>query len=475
MSGSNIFVMYTSSDGSNVTISPRLGTGHSQPQHDTDAQITVLAGSGVSSGRMVANVKCSNCASWSGGSMDFSGSSSNWIHAYKSGSALNSDDVSESISQHDDAAAFTWDLAQAKGGSDANPFTDSIATATTTGTATVASCTPTGSTGSTATTATAASTTLAEPSGSGCPTAWPSQFSTSWPTAQPSWVSSCLASGHGSWPTSAPWSHNQNSKRDDSCPAGYASTGSNSGSSSSPGSDSSSSGGDNSSAKFSNAGAGFNGWSVSKQNHMIYAHGALAALAFVALFPIGGILIRVASFTGLIWVHAALQLVAYLIYIVAFGLGVYMASQERLLTNAHPIIGIVLFIILLAQPVFGILHHRLFKKYGHRTLWSYAHLSVGRIAILLGLINGGLGLRLADASRSAKIAYGVCAALVGVVYIAAVVFGERRKRNAPPTYDHSQKDTQMQNGSGSGSNEDVPRPGDGFYGKEARGPMYEGA
>lgn len=57
MSGSNIFVMYTSADGQNVTVSPRLGTGHVQPQHATDAQVELLAGSGIADGMMTANVK----------------------------------------------------------------------------------------------------------------------------------------------------------------------------------------------------------------------------------------------------------------------------------------------------------------------------------------------------------------------------------------------------------------------------------
>ena len=41
MAGSNIFVVYTSSNGQNITVSPRLATGHVMPKHDTAAQITV--------------------------------------------------------------------------------------------------------------------------------------------------------------------------------------------------------------------------------------------------------------------------------------------------------------------------------------------------------------------------------------------------------------------------------------------------
>lgn len=58
MSGSNIFVLYQDASGTNVTLSPRLGTGHQQPNYNSAADVTLLAGSGVSNGMMTANVRC---------------------------------------------------------------------------------------------------------------------------------------------------------------------------------------------------------------------------------------------------------------------------------------------------------------------------------------------------------------------------------------------------------------------------------
>ena len=144
--------------------------------------------------------------------------------------------------------------------------------------------------------------------------------------------------------------------------------------------------------------------------------------------PIGGILIRVASFTNTIWVHAALQALGLVLYISAFGLGVYLATQARVLSAAHPVIGILLAVLVVGQPASGLLHHKLFKKYGHRTLWSYLHLWNGRAAIVLGMVNGGLGLALARAGRSSLVAYAVVAGIVGVVYIAAGFVGGRWKQ-----------------------------------------------
>lgn len=58
MAGSNIFVVYTSADGSNVTLSPRSASSYVMPTFNSAAQVELLEGSGVSNGVMTANVKC---------------------------------------------------------------------------------------------------------------------------------------------------------------------------------------------------------------------------------------------------------------------------------------------------------------------------------------------------------------------------------------------------------------------------------
>ena len=63
MAGSNIFVAYASADGTNVTLSPRSGTGNVEPQFNSQTQLYLLGGSGISGGVMTANVRCA-CA-WS--------------------------------------------------------------------------------------------------------------------------------------------------------------------------------------------------------------------------------------------------------------------------------------------------------------------------------------------------------------------------------------------------------------------------
>lgn len=96
-------------------------------------------------------------------------------------------------------------------------------------------------------------------------------------------------------------------------------------------------------------------------------------------------------------------------------------------TNYHPIIGIVLLVLFVVQPVVGVIHHRVFKKLQKRQGWSYLHLVNGRLGISLGIINGGLGLHLASASDSHKRAYAIVAGIMWVLWMAVAVWAELRR------------------------------------------------
>lgn len=60
-------------------------------------------------------------------------------------------------------------------------------------------------------------------------------------------------------------------------------------------------------------------------HNAVITHGTVMGFAFAFLFPLGAILIRVASFRGLIWVHAAIQSLAYALALAGLGLGIYIA------------------------------------------------------------------------------------------------------------------------------------------------------
>ncbi|KAF2785661.1 iron reductase domain protein [Melanomma pulvis-pyrius CBS 109.77] len=310
MSNANMFVMYSSADGKNVTLSPRTASGHIMPTYNKVADVSLLEGSGISNGRMTANVRCGNCDRWGTGAMSLQGGNSNWLYAHSQGSPINSDDTSASISQHDRKGSFQWNLSQATGGSGGNPFTNASYTTTTIG-----------------------------------------------------------ADRLNSWER----------------------------------------------------------LTTQTQKRYVQAHGALASIAFIAVLPTGAILVRLASFNGLLWTHGCLQIFGYAVFIAAAGLGIFIANGGAYLHEPHAIIGMILLGTLFFMPFLGTIHHKMYKKVQKRTAWSYGHVFTGRVIVILGMINGGLGLRLAAAKTSYLIVYGVFAALIGVAYISAVIGGEYKR------------------------------------------------
>jgi hypothetical protein len=299
MAGANMFILYSSSSN-NVTISPRSGQGHIPPMQNSDSRVSLLDGSGIQDGVMTANILCENCNKWRGGSMDPSSSSTQWIYAYKEGSPLNSDSVTELIQRHDRHGSVNLDLSPAKASS-SNPFLDY------------------------------------DP-----------------------------ATGSG----------------------GTISSADNSG-----------------------------------RNSMLVAHGLIMAIAFVLLFPSFSLLVPLPWAVSITKVHAPLQVLALALAIAGMGVGIRLAIDRNLMANSHPIIGIVVVALLaLFQPAMGFLQHRHFRNSGGKSAFAYVHRWLGRSMVILGIINGGLGFRLAGIGnpgtpRSAMIAYSVIVGVMGLVYL----------------------------------------------------------
>jgi hypothetical protein len=274
MAGANYFIIYTDSTGTNITLSPRLGSGHIMPTYNSAAQMTLLAGSGVSNGIMTANIKCSSCASWLSGSMDLAASSTSWIWSYKSGSSLNSDSMAASIVRHDSYGGLTFD-SSAQGGNDANPFLkiggsratgsacSSVLSSSEFAAATYSSSSSNGYT-TTTTQHNSQHTSFAEIKGS-------NELTAEMLVKRAVSGSNCV-SGNGESTSSA--------------------------------------------VKFT------------RGNNLLAAiHGIMAAAVFCLVFPMGGVMIRLLRFSGLVWAHGIIQVVAYAAYIAAAVLGVKLAQQ----------------------------------------------------------------------------------------------------------------------------------------------------
>ncbi|KAI8939681.1 hypothetical protein NX059_003439 [Plenodomus lindquistii] len=166
---------------------------------------------------------------------------------------------------------------------------------------------------------------------------------------------------------------------------------------------------------------------------MIWCHGIFASVAFVLLFPLGGILIRVGNFPGLIWVHAGLQMFAWVVFATSFGLGLYYGIIDEYMSEDHIIIGLVVVALMTFQPLLGWLHHLRFLRTGARSIFSHGHIWIGRSAIILGIVNGGLGIKLSSQTNKYKIVYSVFAGIFGTAYLAAIAYGEMMRKRKHST------------------------------------------
>lgn len=209
---------------------------------------------------------------------------------------------------------------------------------------------------------------------------------------------------------------------------GYGTTGSGSGGTSSPGSPG------------TQGGSSFNAFNTFSFEipPLVPIHGILATVAFAFVFPLGSILMRIVPGRLALWAHALTQLLGYALFLSAAAIGFYLVSMFRspfnegtLLTNPatgyHLIIGIVILITLFIQPILGLVHHHYFKRLQRRQFWSHLHLWNGRLSITLGIINGGLGIQIANPPSSFKIAYMVVAVVMWSLWLFAAVMGEIRR------------------------------------------------
>lgn len=133
MQGANIFIVYASADGNNVTVSPRAGVEHVEPLYNSQARLSVLDGSGISNGIITANIRCDSCITWSGGHEDTTASSSPWVWALKYGNPLQTNNLSAPIIIHDASGVAALNLQKATGGTADNPFLGSSSTANSSG------------------------------------------------------------------------------------------------------------------------------------------------------------------------------------------------------------------------------------------------------------------------------------------------------------------------------------------------------
>lgn len=123
---------------------------------------------------------------------------------------------------------------------------------------------------------------------------------------------------------------------------------------------------------------------------LIIVHAVCLAGSFLLLFPLGVVALR---WFKLIRVHWMLQVLATLICLLGLVIAIAFSSMDpeyNTFGEGHQIIGIVVVFALIVQTATGYKHHQDCKKTGRRTWISYSHLWIGRVVIVLGMVNAVL-------------------------------------------------------------------------------------
>ena len=94
--------------------------------------------------------------------------------------------------------------------------------------------------------------------------------------------------------------------------------------------------------------------------------------------------------------------------------------------NGHPVTGIIVVGALFLQPFLGLFHHLRYRKTRRPTPLGIAHRWYGRVFLILGAINGGLGLWLAGEDHTFIIVYCVCAGVFFSIWALSLLLDARR-------------------------------------------------
>ena len=127
MQNSMMFIAYLSENGNNITLSPRVATGNSEPSYYSNVTCALVEGSEYVNGldsntaTMQVNAVCHNALQWNGGSLDTgtngkASTSQDFSFAVGPapwGAGLQSNSLSAGLKRHSAYGAFTMDMSKA--------------------------------------------------------------------------------------------------------------------------------------------------------------------------------------------------------------------------------------------------------------------------------------------------------------------------------------------------------------------------
>ncbi|KAI9652299.1 MAG: hypothetical protein M1831_007085 [Alyxoria varia] len=163
-------------------------------------------------------------------------------------------------------------------------------------------------------------------------------------------------------------------------------------------------------------------------SQLVHAHAILLGGAFLVMFPLGIILLRL---RGTRW-HWPCQTLATVLCIIGLAIAVTMSKgsgnpDSSNMTQPHQVLGIIAVVLVTLQFSVGWAAHLLYKIKGIQSWVTKTHVAIGSITLLVGMINGVSGFSLAGNGTGA-VAYGIVAASLYVLIAIFSYWSRERKR-----------------------------------------------
>lgn len=166
------------------------------------------------------------------------------------------------------------------------------------------------------------------------------------------------------------------------------------------------------------AGSNMDGSITIDTNWASIIHALCLCGTFVVMMPLGVIFLRI--FPRSVRWHWINQTLSSVITAMGFIIGIYLSTiftKSEKANSTHQIIGIIIALALIVQLGMGSWHHWVFKRTNSPTIFGRIHRYFGHIIMLLGIINGGIGLTWSYASRSVVIGYSIAVFIISLVYL----------------------------------------------------------
>jgi hypothetical protein len=239
--------------------------------------------------------------------------------------------------------------------------------------------------------------------------------------------------------------------------------GSTSGSSSGDGDDGGDDGGGYSSGAGSNSGSGTSSNSspsssgssgISGADSVRAIHAVVISVLFVLFFPLFALTIYLRTTKKVRYIHAPLQVMCIILLVIGLGTGIILSKNVDATTGTHEVLGyLIVSCLVLIQPILGLYQHLHYHKTHSRSALGVFHQWLGRLVILAGVVNGGLGFQ-QTASMGltswvplwAVLAYTIAAVVVFIVYVNVIIVSKVQSKRAQieSPYKASRSDHEMQ-------------------------------